>query len=392
MDLARARYLISPRGRDTLDSLPPELASLDPVRLSSSLRRQFSPDVASALAEQLTLRARAFERFGTDARFLYTLDGLEMMTHPLVARRRATRLAALGYPVADLTCGLGGDLSAIAALGARATGLESDPVHVLLAKANVPAAAIIRGNAGRPPLDLRQFALVIDPARRGAAGRRFDPAAFSPPFDVALDLLRSSRGGVLEAPPGIDHAHVPPDAEFESVQLGRTLRESAIWIGAGIAPRFRRAVLLPAGATIESGDPECAPEPVPPAAFLFDPESCVTRAGLVRHLGYRLGAHLIDPQIAYLTAGLPAFDPLAATFLVLDALPFSLAALKGRLRERRWKPDEIRRRAFPIEPDELRRLLGKLEGERVTLLLTTLAGKRTVFVVRRIFPDNGSGV
>jgi hypothetical protein len=119
---------------------------------------------------------------------------------------------------------------------------------------------------------------------------------------------------------------------------------------------------------------------------LFDPESCVTRAGLVRQLAHRLDAGLLDPYLAYLTAPVPSFSPLAATFEVLDALPFSLQRLKDRLRAAHWKPDEIRRRAFPIEPDELRKLLGKLDGERVTLLLTTIGGQRTVFICRRLFP------
>jgi hypothetical protein len=69
---------------------------------------------------------------------------------------------------------------------------------------------------------------------------------------------------------------------------------------------------------------------------------------------------------------------------VLDVIPFSVSRLKTRLRERGWRADEIRRRAFPVEPDELRRLLGPSEGERVTLLCTTLAGERTVFVARRL--------
>jgi hypothetical protein len=94
---------------------------------------------------------------------------------------------------------------------------------------------------------------------------------------------------------------------------------------------------------------------------------------------------MLDFQVAYLSASEPALSPLAATFEVLDELPFSVNRLRYRLRAGGWRPDEIRRRAFPVEPDELRRLLGKLEGEPVTLLLTTLSGRRTVFIARRLF-------
>ena len=143
-------------------------------------------------------------------------------------------------------------------------------------------------------------------------------------------------------------------------------------------------MLLPGDATLDSTAPECPPECSPPGAFVFDPESCVTRAGLVRHLGYLLDARLLDRQVAYLTAEKPAFHPMAATFEVLAVLPFSVSRLKVLLRERKWRPDEIRRRAFPIEPDELRRLLGRIDGELITLLLTTIGGKRTVVIARRL--------
>ena len=112
----------------------------------------------------------------------------------------------------------------------------------------------------------------------------------------------------------------------------------------------------------------------------------MTRAGVVRQLAAHLGARLLDPNVAYLTADEPAFHPMSAAFEVLDVIPFSIARLKQRLREKGWSPREIRRRAFPVEPDELRRLLGHIDGDPVTVLLTTLDGRRTAFVARRLFP------
>jgi hypothetical protein len=226
---------------------------------------------------------------------------------------------------------------------------------------------------------------VLDPSRRSGGTRTFDPAAFSPRWDVALSLVERAVAAVMKAPPGIDPAYVPATAEFEAVQLGTSMRESTLWFGRGASPGLRRAVLLPGGELLESTQPQAPGEPVPASSFLFDPESCVTRATLVLHLAHRLDARLLDHHIAYLTANSPAFSPLAATFEVLDSLPFSLNRLRERLRQRSWRPDEIRRRAFPVEPDELRKLLGKLEGDPVTLLLTTILGERTVFICRRLF-------
>jgi hypothetical protein len=368
-----------------MESLPASLPVADPVKLAAALRRQFPANEASALAEQLTLRVRAGRNHGGHRGLLYTPQGLEMMTHPVVAERRAVRLASLGLPVADLTCGLGGDLRAVSERRISAVGLETDGATALFAQANVPDAAIVRGDAGQPPFEVAERALIIDPSRREGGSRRFDPRAFAPPWDTVLRLAAEARAAVVKAPPGMLDTHVPRTAEVEAVQLGTSMREMTLWFGAAATPGLRRAVLLPSGESIDSTEPEADAGVAAPGPFLFDPESCVTRATLVRQLAQRLGASMLDFQVAYLSASEPALSPLAATFEVLDELPFSVNRLRYRLRAGGWRPDEIRRRAFPVEPDELRRLLGKLEGEPVTLLLTTLSGRRTVFIARRLF-------
>lgn len=383
MDLARARYVTSAPACRALESLDPTLAAVSPTRLADRLRRDFPPFEAAALAEQLVLRARARDRFGGDLPFLYSAPGLEMMTHPAVAHRRAGRLERLGLPVADLTAGLGGDLYACLSRGIAGLGVELDPVTSRLAAANT-GGRVVRGDALRAPVDLRRIAVILDPARRAGGRRQFDPASFTPPFDAVLRLATEAAAGVVKGPPGIAHDAIPPGAEVEFVQLGRSLREAAIWLGGDACPGLRRAVLLPVGATLTSDEPEAPAEPVAPGSYLFDPEPCVTRAGLVRQLAARLGARLMDPQVAYLTADAPAFDPMAATFEVLETLDFSVSRLRKRLRELDLTADEIRKRAFPVEPDELRRLLGKTGSGRATLICTTLRGRRRVFVCQRL--------
>jgi len=391
MDVARARYLTSSRGREALAALPAALAVLSINQLAATLRRHHPAAEAAALAEQVTLRARAVGRLREPERWLLTADGLEMMTHPLVAERRARRIATIGLPVADLTTGLGGDLAEVAACCPRTTGLENVRGTALLAQANVPLAAIVQGDARRPPFDISRHLVLIDPSRRADGSRRFDPDAFSPAWREALSVVEAAPAGVMKAPPGLDHRYIPAEAEAEFVQVGRSMREAALWMGRGAAPGLRRAVLLREreGDAIEldSNAPQAPDSTAAVGTFIFDPESCVTRAGLVRQLGERIGGQQLDPQTAYLSGNVAKFDPLCATFEVLDVIHFSLARLKRHLRERKWRPDEVRRRAFPIDPDELLRQLGRLEGEPVALLLTTINGERTVVMARRATGD-----
>ncbi len=382
MDLDRARYLTSPAGRQALASLDPKLAGLTPTALATALRRTFAPLEASSLAEQLTLRRHAAGRLEAPADWLLTQTGLEMMTHPAIALRRAQRLASQSGKIIDLTCGLGGDLHPAAHL-ASAIGIERDPVTALLAAANTPAASVIQADATCLPLVTTDAAVIIDPSRRTSRDERtFDPANFSPPLDTAIAIARDARIGVIKGPPGLPHTFIPPDAEFEAVQYGRTLRESALWFGRGVSTGLRRAIYLPTGASLDSTAPECDYASVPVTTYLIDPQSCVTRAGLVRHLGAAIDARMVDPNIAYLTSDAPIASPLAEPFLVLDRIPFSVDRLRKRLREGRWVPHEIRRRAFPVEPDVLRKLLGRIEGDPVILICTTIANDRVVFICR----------
>ncbi len=386
MELSRARFLVSGEGRAALAGLAPGLDRLTATALATLLRKSFAPEEAAALAEQVTLRAKAGARLtAAQAGWVLSREGSEMMTHPLVAGRRAARLAELGVPVADLTCGIGGDLSAIAGLAERVVGVDRDAATALLAGANVTAASVVRGEATRPPFAIDRMAALIDPSRRDDQGSRtFDPARFSPTFDAAIALATEARAGVVKGPPGLDRENVPDECEFEAVQVGRTLRETALWFGSGSEEGLRRAVLLPVGATLDSNETECPPEPVAPGTVVYDPQSCVTRAGLVRHLGNVLGARMLDRQVAYLGSDVAVAHPMAEAFEVLDVLPFSLAGLRQRMRAGHWRTADVRRRAFPVEPAELVRLLGRLEGEPVTILCTTLAGKRTVIIGRAI--------
>ncbi len=386
VNVERARYLVSAAGRSDLAALPPALEGEEPARLTLALRRRFPAEQAAALAEQVTLRARARARFGAVPLALFTAEGLEMMTHPLVATRRAGRLARLGLPVADLTCGIGGDLHAVAAAGVVALGLERDATTALVAEANVPGR-VAMGDAQAPPCRLEAMAVILDPGRRTGAGRTFDPAQFSPPWDRCVELAARAAAAVIKAPPGLELGLIPADGEMEAVQVGRQLRELTVWRGGDARPGIRRAVLLPSDVSLDSTAPASDAVHARPGRFFFDPEPCVTRAGLVQQLAAMLGAHQMDARVAYLAGDTPVRHPLCATFRVLEVMPFGLKRLREHLRSHGLRPREIRRRAFPVEPDELRGALGRLEGEPVDLALATLGGERLVFLLEQLPAD-----
>ena len=118
----RFESLLAPRGRELLDHLATEAAAADtPLRLGTVLRSRYPADlVAEALAQhELRLLARA--KFSRAMEMFFTRPGLEQASSEMVARHRAARYRAAGR-IADLCCGIGGDLIVLAEDPSRPAG------------------------------------------------------------------------------------------------------------------------------------------------------------------------------------------------------------------------------------------------------------------------------
>jgi hypothetical protein len=284
--------------------------------------------------------------------------------------------------------GLGGDAAALVERGATVIGLDRDPITARLAAHNVPGAGIVVADARRPPFDLSGFAALVDPPRRAGGRREREVPGLA--FGDALAIAAEARAAAVKAAASTRRDEAGPSAELTYVQLGRTMRECCMWVGAGATTGLAAALLLPSGTSLDSTAPESAAVSPRVGDVLYDPQPCVTLAGLVTHLAAALGAWRLDPMVGYLSADAAGGHPLATAFEVMEVMPFSLKRLRTVLRTNGWKPGEIRRRAFPVEPDDLRRMLGKLDGEPVTLLLTTIGSSRTAVVARPLSPAESS--
>ena len=127
--------LLSAEGRALLDGLPQgPLDPEDALALGSRLRADHPADLVAAALAQRELRARAAAKFARADRMWFTRDGLEQASAEPLARHRAARYA--GFPtVADLCCGIGGDLCALAP-GRYALAVDLDPAHLRMAREN----------------------------------------------------------------------------------------------------------------------------------------------------------------------------------------------------------------------------------------------------------------
>jgi SAM-dependent methyltransferase len=212
--VSQADALLSPVGMRLLGRLrglavTPEQA----LALAAELRVEYPPDLVAAALTQQALRAAARQKFSRADDMLFTRAGLEQASSELTAAHSALRFAGLDL-VADLCCGIGGNLTALAATARRLVGVDADIDALRFAGHNAavyPATAdlaLVRADVRELDYGGPWGAVFIDPARR-AAGRRLRTGDSEPPLRWCFALAGRVPGVCIKAAPGLDRDLVP---------------------------------------------------------------------------------------------------------------------------------------------------------------------------------------
>lgn len=397
MDIATFEALRAPTGvgADTLAAAVAGYGNVDEFALGTQLRREHPPELVAAALTQARLRNRAVQKFAPAdaARMYFTVDGYEQATRAPVAAHRAERIATtLGSAahVADLCCGIGGDLIELTRAGLEVTGIEADTVTAAVCAANVHAlglgahARVLEADA--TARDLSPFAAVTcDPARRNARGRTFDPHAYRPPWSFVEALLADTA--CVKVAPGIPHARVPSGVEAEWVSDRGEVKEAALWSGAFVASACRRrATLLPTGATLTDADDPGTAAVRAPGRYLYEPDGAVIRAGLVTAVAAMVGGWLLDSSIAYVASDQLVHTDFAHGYEIVDVLPYDDKALRRYVREHRIGALTVKKRGVGVVPERLRATV-KPRGEAAAIFVVTrVAGRAVVLVAQPLEP------
>src|ERR1035438_3536216 len=140
--VTRFEVLRSALGRQLLDELAgQEVTPNTALRVGTELRRRYPADLVAAALAQHELRLQARSKFSRAMQMFFTRPGLEQSSSEVVARHRAARYAPFGR-VADLCCGIGGDMLALAGAGRCVRAVDRDPLHLRMAEANAEAGGV----------------------------------------------------------------------------------------------------------------------------------------------------------------------------------------------------------------------------------------------------------
>lgn len=409
VDLTTVRWLASPEGHAALHDLP-EYREADAVAQVSALRAEGrSAEQAAALMTQKRLRARAQDKFGEFAQgMLFTPDGLEQASRLEVAATHAGRYAAASLAtVHDLGCGIGSDAMAMSALGVTVQGIDADPLTAALADINLRPWPDSRARTGLaedfdPPLDpLHARAGVwLDPARRtpgvadrsGRTRRVFRLDEISPSWDFVLSVARDVPATGAKLSPSLPHDIPPLGTEAQWLSWQGTVLECTVWWGPLVKETGRSArVLRRDRPPVEVDERSCEDDPRRAAAladtgrWLYEADRAVVRAGLIGTVTGAVSGAELEPGLGYVTSDLEIDLGHARRFEVLEAMPFSVKALRAWLREHGITGLTIKKRGIRLDEDQLRRQLkigrGAGDGASATIVLTRVAGAQSVLVV-----------
>lgn len=362
----------------------------DELRLIMQLRARFAPELVAAAVAQAKLRQRARAKFSRADQMYFTPAGLEQASTERMARYHAARFAAFGR-IADLCCGVGGDLVALAGVK-PVRAVDVDPVHLRMAVLNAGAYHVAQ--RVEPVLadvqslvldDDPGLALFIDPARR-VDGRRLRGGETLPPLDWCF-ARGEMRPVLIKAGPALPLDVVPPAWGIEFVSEGRELKESLLSSPAMARPGRRATVLSAAPTEADpSGWASVSLEAMPgeavavasPGRFLLDPDPAVTRAGLVEDLARGLAGGSVwklDPEIAFLSSDAPMVTPFGRCLRVESSEPWNLKRLQATLRSLDVGSVDIRKRGSAVDVESVQRRLRLTGARAATVVLTRVMGE-----------------
>lgn len=381
-------WLTGPGGAEQLERLSDRCDAEGrlPVGVQQKLRDQLSPLQWRLIATQLQLRRRATVKFTRAERMFFTTVGLEQASAEGIARYKAEHFPR-GGRLADLCCGVGGDLLALADCG-DVVGVDYDLETAAYAKANLAAngkrGEIVRDRAETFPVE-KVDAWHIDPDRRGEGPRTTQAEHFSPDWSKLQTLLARNPHAAVKLAPAtqLPEPLSAPHLLREWIGDHRHCFQQVAWTGRfaeNAETGVRQATII----DLEDGSQRStfsAAEVEPPPArerlgdFLFDPTATLLASGLLGAMATRLRLQPIAAGAAYLTGDEPNDEPLVRCFRVLHSAPLDRKHWRRELRNRDIGRLTIKKRGVAETPESLRRKLAP-QGTQSGTLIVARRGKR----------------
>lgn len=342
----------------------------------TSVHRAVVFDIAS-------LQTKAIRTFGTPvedaAVWWVTRHALQQSTHHCVATLKASWMGK--GRVADLCCGLGSDLIALARRG-PACGVDIDADVLAFTVANLRAAGVAadlhqadvtNGEPARLIADAER--IHIDPDRRFDGQRHTAADDLVPDWSRVRELLQSCGGGLVKLAPA---TQLPGTAEADIhrtwIAAGGSVREQTVIAGGVLDDPWIRAQAMVMGGSsaisIRNGvasvfapkadvNLDVAVAEVEVGQWIVDPDTAIRAAGLTAAFATATCSQLLGGPSGFLTcddpAGLAPWLEMMQVARVIDVVGCDDRKLRRWFRAHDGYPDVIKVRGGDMDPAVMRR-------------------------------------
>lgn len=391
-------WLLSESALPVLSQVEEDIRNkVNALTINKRLRKSISPTRAAIVIEQVLLRLRAKVKFERASELFFTRKSLEQATSGRIAHYKATRFAELSS-VADVCCGIGGDLMALAqrqmsnSAMPETVGVEKDELTALFADKNTDVMGLEHTVVSQSTFEdfapQRFDGIHVDPDRR-VKNRTVQGDFFQPPLADIRKLVQQKQCLAIKVAPATGpHRSTPDDAETQWIGDNRECKEQVIWTGPVTAnPGCRTATYVNSQleafhftATAKELQ-RSRPNPSEKlGAAIYEPHPTVLAAGLVTPLARKLGLRPVDPYVDYLTGTPSERCKLIRTFRIDVELKLNLKLLSRELRQRKIGLIVVKKRGVDQAIfDNIRSL--KIAGpNKATVIATRHNGKRLALI------------
>lgn len=369
------------------------------LSINKTLRKKTTPVRAAILIEQAQLRLHGLSKFVCADQMFFTRRGLEQATSLPIARYKATRFKDIKN-VADICCGIGGDLIALAArrvTGVKTVGIDSDELTAAIAGHNLAGVGIFDATVAQQDFevtDLSRFdGIHIDPDRR-MKSRTVRGDFFQPKLPDIYQRIGDHQTVAIKVAPATPlHVATPKSVQREWIGDQRECKQQVLWTGPKtLKPRFTTATLVANSGQVftYSADSKRVGQPRLPSALeigaaIYEPHAVVLASGLMSSLAQDVGLRPVSEHADYLTGSLLQKTPLLTEYKIVEMMKLDLRQISAVLKRLNVGELIVKKRGVEHEIyNQLSRL--KVSGDNRATIIATRHLRRRVALITNVTP------
>jgi len=361
------------------------------------LRSEYSDLPINELLDHYELQQRAGRKFSRADEMVFTASGVEQSSSEIMGKYH-NRRAGKVFSLADLCCGIGGDLQYLAENRQKVYAVDLDSDSLICAEYNCHIYKNISYLQEKAENFREKVELIFcDPDRRPQGRRRYNVEDMSPDMGQVLDLFFENKlcqGMLIKLSPVINYLKVEKEYfsnwskyatqwySWEFISEDGVLKEILLCVGSHAERIKRKAVILPSGVELSGSGTEQI-ETKGWQSYIFEPDKAIIRAGLVQKLGVELGYQLLDEHLALLTGEQEVSEEYGRLFRFIEVMPYNIKKMQKYLREHEVGELILKTRGFPDPVEKIHKKF-KLKGNKKMIMLIVRLGEgHQVAVLKR---------